>query len=56
MVKSFKEDVLHIGETLVAIATETEQTAERFRLERAFLESTERYYRFNTVRGLRRLD
>jgi hypothetical protein len=27
--KSFKDDVLHIGETLVAIATETEQTAER---------------------------
>jgi hypothetical protein len=56
LVKSFREDVLHIGETLVAIATETEQTAERFRLERAFLESTERYYRFNIVRGPRRLD
>jgi hypothetical protein len=50
--KPFKDDVLHIGETLVAIATETEQTAERFRRERALLDSTGRYYRFNVVRGL----
>lgn len=26
----FRDDVLHIGKTLVAIATETEQTAEQF--------------------------
>jgi hypothetical protein len=50
--KPFKDDVLHIGETLVAIATETEQTAERFRRERQLLDSTGRYYRFNVVRGL----
>ncbi|KAF1960998.1 hypothetical protein CC80DRAFT_269456 [Byssothecium circinans] len=50
--KPFKDDVLHIGETLVAIATETEQTAERFRRERVLLDSTGRYYRFNVVRGL----
>jgi predicted acylesterase/phospholipase RssA len=50
--KPFKDDVLHIGETLVAIATETEQTAERFRRERPLLDSTGRYYRFNVVRGL----
>jgi predicted acylesterase/phospholipase RssA len=50
--KPFKDDVLHIGETLIAIATETEQTAERFRRERALLDSTGRYYRFNVVRGL----
>jgi hypothetical protein len=50
--KAFKDDVLHIGETLVAIATQTEQTAERFRRERALLDSTRRYYRFNVVRGL----
>jgi predicted acylesterase/phospholipase RssA len=50
--KPFKNDVLHIGETLVAIATETEQTAERFRRERQLLDSTDRYYRFNVVRGL----
>jgi hypothetical protein len=28
--KALRDDVLHIGETLAAIATETEQTAERF--------------------------
>jgi hypothetical protein len=50
--KSFKDDVLHIGKTLIAIATETEQTAERFRRERQLLDSTGRYYRFNVVRGL----
>jgi hypothetical protein len=49
--KPLKDDVLHIGETLVAIATETEQTAERVRRERALLDSTGRY-RFNVVRGL----
>jgi hypothetical protein len=50
--KLFKDDVLYIGETLVAIATETEQTAERIRRARALLDSTGRYYRFNVVRGL----
>ncbi|KAF1828816.1 hypothetical protein BDW02DRAFT_562334 [Decorospora gaudefroyi] len=50
--KPFKDDVLHISETLVAIATETEATAERFRRERALLESNGRYCRFNVVRGL----
>jgi predicted acylesterase/phospholipase RssA len=50
--KAFKDDVLHIGQTLAAIATETEQTAERFRRERSLLDSTERYYRFNVLRGL----
>ncbi|KAF2874191.1 hypothetical protein BDV95DRAFT_616739 [Massariosphaeria phaeospora] len=50
--KPFRDDVFNIGETLVAIATETEVTAERFRRERALLDSTGRYYRFNVVRGL----
>lgn len=50
--KSFKDDVLHIGATLVAIATETEVTAERFQRERPALDSTGRYYRFNVDRGL----
>ncbi|ORY02205.1 hypothetical protein BCR34DRAFT_493307 [Clohesyomyces aquaticus] len=50
--KPFKDDVFNIGETLVAIATETEATAERFRREKALLDSTGRYYRFNVVRGL----
>ncbi|CAN9217260.1 unnamed protein product [Alternaria alternata] len=50
--KAFKDDVFNIGQTLAAIATETEQTAERFRRERGLLDSTGRYYRFNVVRGL----
>ncbi|KAF2191272.1 FabD/lysophospholipase-like protein [Zopfia rhizophila CBS 207.26] len=50
--KPFRDDLLHIGETLVAIATETEQTAERFRRDKAYLDSSNRYFRFNVVRGL----
>ncbi|KAF1352908.1 hypothetical protein EJ07DRAFT_158921 [Lizonia empirigonia] len=50
--KPFKDDVLHISDTLIAMATETEQTAERFRRERQLLDSTGRYYRFNVMRGL----
>lgn len=53
--KPFPNDVLHIGETLVAIATETEQTAERFRRDKAYLDSSSRYFRFNVVRGLENL-
>ncbi|KAF1362124.1 FabD/lysophospholipase-like protein [Lizonia empirigonia] len=50
--KPFKDDVLHIGTTLAAIATETEGTAAQFRRERPLLDSTGRYYRFNVDRGL----
>jgi hypothetical protein len=52
LLEPFKEDVPHFGDTLVAIATKTERTAERFRRERGLLDNTERYYRFNVVRGL----
>ena len=50
--KSFRDNVLHIGQTLVAIATETEQTAERFKRDKTHLDDTNRYYRFNVIRGL----
>lgn len=50
--RPFSDDVLHIGKTLIAIATETEVTAERFRREMPLLDSTGRYYRFNVDRGL----
>jgi predicted acylesterase/phospholipase RssA len=50
--KPFKDDALHIHKTLAAIATETEQTAERFRRERTLLDDTGRYYRFNVKNGL----
>ena len=50
--KPFRDDVLHIGPTLVAIATETEQTVERFKRDKTHLDDTNRYYRFNVIRGL----
>ena len=50
--KLFRDDVLHIGETLIAIATETEQTAEEFRQDKSHLEDNGQYYRFNVDRGL----
>jgi predicted acylesterase/phospholipase RssA len=51
-IKPFKDDVLHIGKTLIAIATETEQTAQRFRRDKTHLDDTGRYYRFNVASGL----
>ncbi|KAH8595394.1 hypothetical protein B0O99DRAFT_686812 [Bisporella sp. PMI_857] len=48
----FRDNILHIGETLVSIATETEQTAERFRRDKLQLDDSGRYYRFNVDRGL----
>lgn len=50
--KAFDDDLINIGRTLAAIATETEWTAERFRQERRLLSITGRYYRFNVARGL----
>jgi len=49
---AFRDDVFHIGDTLVAIASETEQTAETFRQHKAHLDDAGRYYRFNVARGL----
>ncbi|KAK9357707.1 hypothetical protein V1504DRAFT_436485 [Lipomyces starkeyi] len=39
-------------DTLTAIATETETTAENFRRDKAYLDNEGRYYRFSVVRGL----
>lgn len=50
--KPFQNDVFHIGDTLAAIATETEQTAERFRRDKSDLDNRGQYYRFNVDRGL----
>ena len=50
--KPFQDDLFHIGTTLIAIATETEQTAEKFRRDKTQLDSTRRYCRFNVARGL----
>lgn len=50
--RPFQDDVMHIGETLVSIATETEKTAERFRRDKALLDRNKQYFRFNVIRGL----
>jgi predicted acylesterase/phospholipase RssA len=54
--KPFQDDALHIGKALIAIATETEQTAERFQRERPLLDNTGGYYRFNVLHGLEDID
>jgi hypothetical protein len=50
--RPFRDDVFHIGKTLVAIATETEQTAEKFRRDKTHFDDSGRYYRFNVDHGL----
>jgi len=48
----FKDDIIGIGQSLLAIATETEKTAERFSRDKSRLDDMGRYYRFNVLRGL----
>lgn len=50
--RPFENDVLGVGRSLLAIATDTERTAERFCRDKARLHSAGRYYRFNVLRGL----
>ncbi len=50
--KAFSDQWSLIGKTLVAIATETEKTAERFCRENSHLDNEGRYFRFNVLRGL----
>lgn len=47
-----RDDVLRIWATLKELATETENTAERFRRDKSNLDNEGRYYRFNVDRGL----
>jgi predicted acylesterase/phospholipase RssA len=48
----FKDDIIGIGQSLLAIAIETEKTAERFSRDKSRLDDTGRYYWFNVLRGL----
>ncbi|XTI91299.1 FabD/lysophospholipase-like protein [Cenococcum geophilum] len=48
----FKGELIGIGKILLAIATETEKTADRFSRDKSQLNDTGRYYRFNVLRGL----
>jgi hypothetical protein len=50
--KPFHDDVFHIGDSLVALATEIEKAAERFRRDKSDLDDDGRYYRFDVIRGL----
>jgi predicted acylesterase/phospholipase RssA len=51
-VESFGTDLLQVGRTLKAQATETEITANLFVMEHLELESPRRYFRFNVTHGL----
>jgi hypothetical protein len=48
--KPFKDDLICIGQSLLAFATETEKIAERFSGDKSGLDDTGRY--FNGLRGL----
>ncbi|KAI4610293.1 hypothetical protein J4E80_008057 [Alternaria sp. BMP 0032] len=50
--KSFDDNVFHIGKTIFAMATETQRTAEDFGHEHQSLGARQWYYRFNVLRGL----
>jgi hypothetical protein len=51
--KSFEENLLKIGQALLAITTETEKTAERFARHHSRLRNEGRYFRFSVLRGLK---
>jgi hypothetical protein len=50
--RPFADDPISIGQSLLAIATETEKTAERFSRDKSRLDGDGGYYRFNVLRGL----
>lgn len=51
-VEPFRTGLLEIGETLVRISTQTEQTAESFQRSHSELDDSDRYFRFNVRNGL----
>lgn len=52
IVKAFHGHLIGIGQSLLAIATETEKTAENFNRDKSALDDGGRYYRFNVIKGL----
>ncbi len=50
--KPFGDDLVNIGKTLLAIATDTEALAEDFQRHHTNLYKEHRYFRFNVLRGL----
>ncbi|MCJ1384883.1 hypothetical protein MMC17_008001 [Xylographa soralifera] len=51
-VEPFRTGLLEIGQTLIRISTETEQTAESFQRAHSELDDSDRYFRFNVRNGL----
>ena len=51
-VEPFKTNLLEIGQTLIRISTQTEQTAEIFQRNHSDLDDNNRYFRFNVRNGL----
>ena len=50
--RSFTDDLVGVDQSLLAIATETEKAAERFRWDKLGLEDKGRYYRFKVSHWL----
>lgn len=50
--RSFTDDLVGVDQSLLAIATETEKAAERFRWDKSGLEDKGRYYRFKVSHWL----
>lgn len=50
--RPFTDDLVSVGQSLLAIATETEKTAERFNRDKSALDDKGCYYRFNVLQGL----
>jgi hypothetical protein len=54
-VAPFGNDAIAVGKTFLAIATETERTANEFRREYRGLDDRNAYYRFNVNKGLEKV-
>ena len=48
----FKDNLISISQSLLAIAIETEKIAEQFSYNKSRLDNTGQYYQFNMLRGL----
>ena len=47
-----RDDISYIGDVLIALAAETEQTTEQFHRDKSSLYDNGCYYCFNVLRGL----
>jgi hypothetical protein len=54
-IESFGSSLKSIAKSIVAISTETEETAKVFRRTHEALDKSERYFRFNVAHGLEKI-